>query len=139
MVIHNHSDPGLKSDFTCLSFQIEKICLKAIKLSLEIPIIPIRKYLALFNFYILMLFGGKASSASKLSVSLNERTLNQLIDTESPRFNLKESESSPVEIFYKRNMTKDNPIPQVIIVGVLRVLLTTCPNASKNSSGGIDL
>ena len=35
-------------------------------------------------------------------------------------------------------MTKDNPIPQVIVVGILRVLLTTCPTASR-SSGGIDL
>ena len=35
-------------------------------------------------------------------------------------------------------MTTDQPIPQVIVVGILRVLLTTCPNNQKNS-GGIDL
>lgn len=35
-------------------------------------------------------------------------------------------------------MSSDNPIPQIIVVGILRVLLTTCPNAVRNS-GGIDL
>jgi len=35
-------------------------------------------------------------------------------------------------------MQVENPIPQVIVVGILRVLLTTCPNAARNS-GGIDL
>lgn len=35
-------------------------------------------------------------------------------------------------------MTNDNPIPQIIVVGILRVLLTTCPNAARNT-GGIDL
>ncbi len=35
-------------------------------------------------------------------------------------------------------MTKENVIPQLFIVALLRVLLTTCPNASKNS-GGIDI
>ena len=35
-------------------------------------------------------------------------------------------------------MTKEMLIPQVIVVGILRVLLTTCPNSAKNT-GGIDL
>ncbi len=34
-------------------------------------------------------------------------------------------------------MSSDNPIPQIIVVGVLRVLLTTCPNAARNT--GINL
>jgi hypothetical protein len=49
------------------------------------------------------------------------------------RFNLKAKDTSPVEHFYKRNMSSDNPIPQIIVVGILRVLLTTCPNAARNS------
>lgn len=53
-----------------------------------------------------------------------------------PRFNLKTDH--PVEQFYKRHMTNDQPIPQIIVVGILRVLLTTCPNNAKNA-GGIDL
>jgi hypothetical protein len=39
-------------------------------------------------------------------------------------------------------MSSDHPIPQVIVVGILRVLLTTCPNNNTQkagSGGGIDL
>jgi hypothetical protein len=62
-----------------------------------------------------------------------------LVEKDEPaRFNFKQSESNPVELFYKRHMSSDNPIPQIIVVGILRVLLTTCPNAVRNS-GGIDL
>ena len=57
---------------------------------------------------------------------------------EPARFNYKGAETNPVELFYKRHMSSDNPIPQIIVVGILRVLLTTCPNAVRNS-GGIDL
>ena len=45
---------------------------------------------------------------------------------------------SSIEAFYKRHMNSESPLPQIIVVGVLRVLLTTCPNAARNS-GGIDL
>lgn len=72
-----------------------------------------------------------------------------MVDKDEPaRFTLKLSETNTVEQFYKRHMSSDNPIPQVIVVGILRVLLTTCPNAARNSGislfshfniGGIDL
>jgi hypothetical protein len=60
---------------------------------------------------------------------------------------MKAADSNPVELFYKRHMSSDNPIPQIIVVGILRVLLTTCPNAARNSGmypfsitlGAIDL
>lgn len=47
---------------------------------------------------------------------------------------------NPVEDFYRRHIinTKDNPIPQTLVVAILRILLTTCPNANRGS-GGIDL
>ena len=62
-----------------------------------------------------------------------------LVEKDEPgRFNMKAHETNPVELFYKRHMSSDNPIPQIIVVGILRVLLTTCPNAARNS-GGIDL
>jgi hypothetical protein len=64
--------------------------------------------------------------------------INLVEKDEPPRFNFKNKESNPVELFYKRHMSSDNPIPQIIVVGILRVLLTTCPNAVRNS-GGIDL
>jgi hypothetical protein len=49
-------------------------------------------------------------------------------------------DSNPVEKFYHRHIiqTKENPIPQILIVGILRILLTTCPTANR-ASGGIDL
>lgn len=59
-----------------------------------------------------------------------------MVEKEDPRFNLKVT--TQIEKFYKRHMTNDNPIPQIIVVGILRVLLTTCPNAARNT-GGIDL
>ena len=57
-------------------------------------------------------------------------------ESEEPRYNIKSEH--PVEQFYKRNSTADHPIPQVIIVGILRVLLTTCPN-NNSKAGGVDL
>ena len=57
-----------------------------------------------------------------------------MVEKEEPaRYHMKASESTPVEHFYKRHMSSDNPIPQIIVVGILRVLLTTCPNAARNS------
>ena len=44
-------------EFTDASTLIEDNCFKAIKYSLEIPIIPIRKFLILFYIYLKMLFG----------------------------------------------------------------------------------
>ena len=66
-----------------------------------------------------------------------EVLLTLLEKADSPRFHIKRVDSNPVELFYKRHMSSDNPIPQIIVVGILRVLLTTCPNAARNS-GKID-
>ncbi len=53
-----------------------------------------------------------------------------------PRFQLN-SNGNPVEQFFKRNMNKNHPIPNIIVVGILRVLLSTCPNTKKNKTGGV--
>ena len=34
-------------------------------------------------------------------------------------------------------MNKNHPIPHIIVVGILRVLLSTCPNTKKNTTGGV--
>jgi len=34
-------------------------------------------------------------------------------------------------------MNNSNPIPHIIVVGILRVLLSTCPNTKKNTTGGV--
>ena len=129
--------------------------MRAVKISLELAIVPIRKFLIIFFIYIRLLFG------KNVIAPVNETKPNKLTREESesikkfkhllylkeyqdvflssdvtPRFNLKTNH--PVELFYKRHMNNDQPIPQVIVVGILRVLLTTCPNNQRNA-GGIDL
>lgn len=36
-------------------------------------------------------------------------------------------------------MNKNHPIPHIIVVGILRVLLSTCPNTKKNTTGGVSI
>ena len=36
-------------------------------------------------------------------------------------------------------MNKNHPIPHIIVVGILRVLLSTCPNTKKNTTGGVHI
>lgn len=129
--------------------------MKAVRISLELAIVPIRKFLIVFYVYMRLLFGKQCRpsvidpKAAPYYESENIRKnkhflylkeyIEVFLTSESnapPRFNLRTTH--PVESFYKRHMTTDQPIPQVIVVGILRVLLTTCPNNQKNS-GGIDL
>ena len=128
--------------------------MKAVRISLELAIVPIRKFLIIFYVYMRLLFGRetrppvKDPKAGPTFESENVRKNKHLLylkeyidvfinqENQTPRFHLRTTH--PVESFYKRHMTTDQPIPQVIVVGILRVLLTTCPNNQKNA-GGIDL
>ena len=128
--------------------------MKAVRISLELAIVPIRKFLIIFYVYMRLLFGrlarpsvddpksGPYHESENIRKNKHFLYLKEYIevflssDYQTPRFNLRTTH--PVETFYKRHMTTDQPIPQVIVVGILRVLLTTCPNNQKNS-GGIDL
>ena len=128
--------------------------MKAVRISLELAIVPIRKFLIVFYVYMRLLFGRETRPAvidpkagpyhESENVRKNKHFLYLVeyikiflnMDDKTPRFHLRTTH--PVESFYKRHMTTDQPIPQVIVVGILRVLLTTCPNNQKNS-GGIDL
>lgn len=128
--------------------------MKAVRISLELAIVPIRKFLIIFFVYMRLLFGretrpqvkdpkaGPTLESENIKKNKHLLYLKEYIDTflstenTTARFNLRTNH--PVETFYKRHMTTDQPIPQVIVVGILRVLLTTCPNNQKNS-GGIDL
>ena len=155
-LIYNNDDPTVAHEFTKGQFvNIEEICMRAVKISLELAIVPIRKFLIIFFIYIRLLFG------KNVIAPVNETKPNKLKREESesvkkfkhllylkeyqdvflssdvtPRFNLKTNHA--VELFYKRHMNNDQPIPQVIVVGIMRVLLTTCPNNQRNA-GGIDL
>ena len=118
--------------------------MKAVRISLELAIVPIRKFLIVFYVYMRLLFGRLARppvvdpKAGPYHESENIRKNKHFLylkeyievflspENQTPRFNLRTTH--PVETFYKRHMTTDQPIPQVIVVGILRVLLTTCPN-----------
>lgn len=110
--------------------------------------VPIRKFLILFQIYLRYLFGKEVVLGDIKSYGCQKfKNLKYLKDQaekmnsedEPARFYKKSNH--PVELFYKRNMSNDHPIPQVIVVGILRVLLTTCPNnnTQKSGGGGIDL
>lgn len=134
-------DEALRRDF-CepQNIPIEEICMKAIKYSLEISMVPIKKFIIIFQVYLLFLFGRDPvpgdikSYGTEKFVNLKyskDLAAKHLHETENapPRF-LQKSEH-PVELFYKRNTCYPNehPIPQILVVGTLRVLLTTCQNS----------
>eukprot|EP00347_Sterkiella_histriomuscorum_P005678 403355681 len=131
----NH-DEGLWKEVVAEDSLIEEMCFKSIKYSLEIPVIPIRKFLILFYLYLRILFGDVPQTKEEHKDLKYMKELQNLIEKEDPRYHMKNV--SNVEGFYKRHMNSDSPIPQIIVVGILRVLLTTCPNAARNT-GGIDL
>lgn len=160
MLIYNNDDPSLATELLNNRFiQVEEVCVKAVKISIELAIVPIRKLLIIFFIYLRLLFTdrtrdpvglendqivqdiqakmpyGKPTSM-KDNPYLKENSERYLSADAKLRFHLKTDH--PVEQFYKRYMTNDQPIPQIIVVGILRVLLTTCPNNAKNA-GGIDL
>ena len=105
--------------------------LSAIKCSMEISCIPIKKFSMLYHAYLKLITDlPKKTMSSKLTKELLDS-----IQMENPRY--KQPAENSVEELYRRLMTKENPLPQVIIVGMLRALLTTCPNSSHGS--GIDI
>mmetsp|Transcript_28577 Transcript_28577/g.27568 ORF Transcript_28577/g.27568 Transcript_28577/m.27568 type:complete len:237 (-) Transcript_28577:1115-1825(-) len=136
MIASNQEDESMIKECLDHAFRVEENCFKAIKFSLEISIVPIRKILIIFCIYMKLLFEKAPETKEEWKNLKFTRELLNLVEKESPRFNLKKTPS--VEQFYKRHMSNDNPIPQIIVVGILRVLLTTCPNAARNT-GGIDL
>ena len=116
-------------------YSIEYNSFLTIKLSLDLSIVPIKKCLIIFHLYLASLFGNiKPLDADKKYIRLTKGLRKELEKHE------KLGDPNPVEQFYKRHIiqTNENPIPQILIVGILRILLTTCPTATR-TSGGIDL
>ena len=65
-LIYNNDDPTVAHEFTRGQFVcIEEICMKAVKISLELAIVPIRKFLIIFFIYIRLLFGKDVRPAIK--------------------------------------------------------------------------
>ena len=136
-LLNCNDDPQVRAALTHKDNQIEDLCFRAVKYSLEVAVVPIRKVLILFTLYLRMLFGDMPAETRQEWRGLKYgKELAALVEKEEPRFQLKDV--GEVEKFYKRHMSSDNPIPQILVVGILRVLLTTCPNAARNT-GGIDL
>ena len=95
----------------------------------------------ILHIYLRYLFGEKKEDPKHKEFYANLRYMKKYINynlfEKMPRYHLKTN--SPVETFYKRNMNKNHPIPHIIVVGILRVLLSTCPNTKKNTTGGVHI
>ncbi|CAI2387422.1 unnamed protein product [Moneuplotes crassus] len=140
LIMNNYDSPEMKQEIAKPVYRLERNSFVVIRLSLELPIGPIRKSLIMFYLYMNSLFGdleippNESEEDSKGYVKITPR----LMDFVEVHRNL--DSGNPVENFYKKHIVnvKDNPIPQILVVAILRILLTTCPNANR-SSGGIDL
>lgn len=146
LAIYNNEDESFAHDFTNRQYtvQIEEMCIKAIKISLHLAIVPIKKFLIILYVYMRLLFGKETRppvvdpKAPPYKESYNVRKnkhltylkeyINLFLNTENqiPRFNLQTNH--PVEDFIKRYMTLDHPIPRIFIAGLNRILITTLPN-----------
>ena len=108
---------------------------------MDTAFVPARKIILIFYIYIRFTFGEKRESPEHKSRFENLKYVKEQIDfhlhEKVPRHLLKSD--SPVEQFYKRNMNSKHPIPNIIVVGILRVLLSTCPNTKKNKTGGVQI
>lgn len=126
----------LYTEIDSLNVSFEEVFLALIKLSLEKTFIPIKKVCVLLYAYlslILPVHPPTADSHLKLS-----KPLIQQITQAEPRY--KTPPLTPTEAFYvtiiqRRLMTKENPLPQVLVVGLLRAMLAACPGAPSQAQG----
>ena len=97
--------------------------MKAVRISLELAIVPIRKFLIIFYVYMRLLFGrlcrepvqdpkaGPHHESENIRKNKHFLYLKEYIEVflsqerSTPRFNLRTTH--PVETFYKRHMTTD--------------------------------
>jgi len=134
LIFYNRHEEDFRDQISDPFCNVEGFLLLGIKLSLDIQVIPIKKIAIIMRVYLYILFGEVDKSNKKHSHLTKE--IYDSLEGEEPRFHIKSP--TPTEAFYKRHMTKENPLPHIVVVGLLRVLLTTCPNAVR-SSPGIDL
>ena len=121
LLVRNNNEDSVQLEFVRPAIiPVEEICMKAIKLSLDLPMVPIRKFLIIFQIYLRFLFGKTPQPGDIKSFGSEKvRNLKYVKDIQL-RF-IKEQESKqprylcktehPVELFYKRNMSADHPIP----------------------------
>lgn len=123
LLIYNNESATLAKAFVDSRLcQIEELCMKAVRISLELAIVPIRKFLIIFYIYLRLLFGNEPHEQivdekekhrlSSERIQKNKHLLYLLEYAEifvaqdlTPRFNIKTT--NPVELFYKRHMSTD--------------------------------
>ena len=115
-------DPLFISEFIDDHNQIDSNCLKLMKLSLEIPNVPIKLVLFIYNYYFHFI------SLEALQVPHNAKRT----DPHSPKIVL-------LENYYAKHILEENTFPQTIVVALLRILLTTCQANDKKNDGGVDI
>jgi Domain of unknown function (DUF3402) len=92
------------------------------KLSLEMPNVPIRAILFIYNYYFHFI------SLESLKCTANSKRT----DPHNPKIIL-------LEKYYAKHILEENTFPQTIVVALLRILLTTCQANDKKSDGGVDI
>ncbi|KRW99807.1 hypothetical protein PPERSA_07884 [Pseudocohnilembus persalinus] len=146
--------------------QLEAILLQCIQLSLELFVTPIKKIMILMNFYLqyLLTYDEDKQALNKEKIAkMNKKQENKdknilekkeginlfteenldAIRKGTPRYFLKDEQSNRAEQFYKKHILnqKDSPLAQIITVGLLRTLLTTCAtnNRYQPETKGVNL
>eukprot|EP01017_Pseudomicrothorax_dubius_P042582 TRINITY_DN6976_c0_g1_i9.p1 TRINITY_DN6976_c0_g1~~TRINITY_DN6976_c0_g1_i9.p1 ORF type:complete len:350 (+),score=58.50 TRINITY_DN6976_c0_g1_i9:76-1125(+) len=130
-VIHVHS-----SKFSGINVALEEICMKFISMSIEMNYVPLKKVVGIFWLYLNELCQIDKSTRS----DVKELTENYLTDIFKGKPRYLVAGNSDTEKFYQRVvMPNENPLAQVIVVGLLRGLLTTCNSPwGKQSTGHKD-
>ena len=97
LIANNYEVEEFRDEFTCSMYSIEYNSFLAIKLSLDLPIVPIKKCLIIFYLYLSCLFGPpKALTKEKKFIRLTNNLREHLKSHE----NL--GDKNPIEEFYKR-------------------------------------
>ncbi|KAL4452925.1 hypothetical protein ABPG74_002490 [Tetrahymena malaccensis] len=121
--------------------KFEEYLMKMIQLSVELFLIPIKKIISLFYLYLTIYLQDTNDSGTKLDDNYyTEDNMNQ-IEKGPPRLFIQKP--TKIEQFYQRNVINqaDIALAQIIVVGLLRTMLTTCATNNKYNPNnkGIDL
>lgn len=105
--------------------------MKITQLSIELFIVPVRKVISLFYVYLKIQLSDTNEKGVKLDECIYTEDNMNMIDKGLAR--LFESNLCKTEQFYQRNIinSTDSPLAQIIVVGLLRTMLTTCATNNK--------
>jgi len=126
----------LLAEMDSLNAAFEEVFLALIKLSLEKSFIPMKKVCVLLYKYLSLILPAHPPTEDS-HLELTKPLIHRITELE-PRY--KTAPQTPTEAFYvttiqRRLMTKENPLPQVLVVGLLRAMLAACPGAPSQPQG----